>query len=166
VEIGLDNEAGFPHVGRLDFVDNKVNRETGTIQARGVFEDPNACLSPGLYVRVRIPFGLPRPALLVPDRAIGTDLKTKFLLAVDGTNIVVRRSVELGSLHDGLREIRSGIGPEDRIIVEGLQRVQSGSTVSPKPLVGATHTVNAAASVEARQEAGPGVGGRTPLERR
>ncbi len=162
VEIGLDNEAGFPHVGKLDFVDNKVNRETGSIQARGVFEDPNACLSPGLYVRVRIPFGPPRPALLVPDRAIGTDLKTKFLLAVDGKNVVVRRSVELGSLHDGLREIRSGIGPEDRIIVEGLQRAQSGSTVSPKPLAGGTLAVNVAASAEARQGADPGAGGRAP----
>jgi RND family efflux transporter MFP subunit len=122
VEIGLDTEEGFPHVGRLDFVDNRVDRGTGTIQARGVFEKPDPSLAPGLYVRVRIPFGKPRPALLVPDRAIGTDMTQKYLLAVNAKNGVERRLVTASSLHEGLRVIESGIGPDDRIIVDGLQR--------------------------------------------
>lgn len=151
VQIGLDDEDGFPHVGQLDFVDNRVDRGTGTIQARGVFQNPNGYLAPGLYVRVRIPFGRPRPALLVPDRAIGTDLKDKYLLAVDAQNVVERRLVEVGSLHDGLREIESGIAPEDRIIVEGLQRARAGKAVAPKPPASESPAADAGSSTNPRQ---------------
>jgi RND family efflux transporter MFP subunit len=131
VEIGLDTEEGFPHVGRLDFVDNRVEHGTGTIQARGVFEKPDPSLTPGLFVRVRVPFGAPHPALLVPDRAIGTDMTRKFVLVVNAKNTVERRFVAAGKLHDGLRAIASGIGPEDRIIVDGLQRAREGAKVQP-----------------------------------
>lgn len=132
VEIGLDNEEGFPHAGLLDFLDNKVNRGTGTIQARAVFDNSARHLTPGLYVRVRVPFGRPRQALLVSDRAIGTDLQQKFLLTVNGKNEVEHRDIKVGALYGGLRVVESGIGPADRVIVKGLQRAKPGDVVVPK----------------------------------
>ncbi|MDD4266870.1 MAG: efflux RND transporter periplasmic adaptor subunit [Pirellulaceae bacterium] len=132
VEIGLDNEEGFPHAGLLDFLDNKVNRGTGTIQARAVFDNSARHLTPGLYVRVRVPFGRPRQALLVSDRAIGTDLQQKFLLTVNEKNEVEHRDIQVGALHGGLRVVDSGIGPADRVIVKGLQRARPGEVVVPR----------------------------------
>lgn len=132
VEIGLDNEEGFPHAGVLDFLDNKVDRGTGTIQARGVFDNPAEHLTPGLYVRVRVPFGKPHQALLVSERAIGTDLQQKFLFTVNEKNEVEHRDVEIGALRGGLRVIESGIGPGDRVIVKGLQRARPGAVVAPQ----------------------------------
>lgn len=131
VEIGLPNETGFPHRGVLDFLDNQVDRNTGTIQARGVFDNTRRELTPGLFVRVRVPFGKPHKALLVPDRAIGSDQRQKYLLTVGTDNVVRRRDVTLGALHDGLRVIESGIGAEDWIVVNGLQRARPGRAVSP-----------------------------------
>jgi len=164
VEIGLADETGFPHVGTLDFVDNQVDRGTGTIQARAVFEKPAACLSPGLYVRVRMPFGQARPAVLVPDRAIGTDLKEKYLLAVNAENVVERRLVQVGSLHDGLREIQSGIGPDDRIIVEGLQRARGGLAVIPKSAEPEKAVADVAASADSEYKAGNETAGENAAE--
>lgn len=132
VEIGLDNDEGFPHAGLLDFLDNKVNRGTGTIQARAVFDNSARHLTPGLYVRVRVPFGKPRQAMLVSDRAIGADLQQKFLLTVNDKNEVEHRDIQVGALHGGLRVIESGIGPGDRVIVKGLQRARPGDVVIPK----------------------------------
>jgi RND family efflux transporter MFP subunit len=131
VEIGLANEEGFPHAGILDFVDNKLDQESGSIQARGVFDNSTRYLTPGLFVHVRIPFGKPHPALLVSERAIGRDQKQKFLLAVNKDNVVEYRRVKVGALRDGLREIQSGIRADDWIIVNGLQRVRPGVTVRP-----------------------------------
>lgn len=164
VEIGLADETGFPHVGTLNFVDNKVDRGTGTIQARAVFEKPAACLSPGLYVRVRMPFGQARPAVLVPDRAIGTDLKEKYLLAVNAENVVERRLVQVGSLHDGLREILSGIGLEDRIIVEGLQRARGGIAVIPKSAESDKTVTAVAPSADQKQQTGGETAGENAAE--
>ena len=98
VEIGLANEEGFPHAGILDFADNKIDRSTGTIRVRGVFENANEYLTPGLFVRVRIPFGKPHQALLVSERAIGTDQRQKYLLTVNKENVVEYRQVKVGPL--------------------------------------------------------------------
>lgn len=131
VEIGLAHEVGFPHAGVLDFVDSKVDAKTGTIRARGVFDNAKQYLTPGLYVRVRLPFGGRHPALLVSERAIGTDQKQKFLLTVNRDNVVERRPVKVGSLQTGLRVVEGGIGADDWIVVKGLQRARPGATVRP-----------------------------------
>jgi membrane fusion protein, multidrug efflux system len=131
IEIGLVTEEGFPHRGVLDFADNKIDRGTGTIRVRGEFQNDNEYLTPGMFVRVRIPFGDSHPALMVDERAVGTDQRIKYLLTVNKENKVERRDVTLGRLQDGLQVIRSGIGADDRVIVSGLQRAIPGDTVAP-----------------------------------
>ena len=119
VEIGLPDEEGFPHRGVLDFLDNAVDRSTGSIRARGVFDNAKRYLTPGLFVRVRVPFGKPHPALLVSDRAVASDQRQKYLLTVGKDNVVQRREVKLGSLHGGMRVIESGIESGDLVVVSG-----------------------------------------------
>jgi membrane fusion protein, multidrug efflux system len=131
VEIGLGSEQGFPHAGILDFADNRLDRTTGTIRVRGIFENPKEYLTPGLYVRVRIPYGDAHEALLVDDRAINTDQKLKFLLTVNKDNMVEYRRVAVGRLLEGLRVIESGLKPDDQVVVKGLQRARPGSKVQP-----------------------------------
>jgi membrane fusion protein, multidrug efflux system len=131
VEIGLPNEEGFPHRGVIDFLDNKVDRGTGTICVRGVFGNANRYLTPGLFVRVRVPFGKPHPALLVSEKAIASDQRQKYLLTVTKDNVVQRREIKLGSLQKGMRVIETGIGAEDLVVVSGLQRARPGKPVSP-----------------------------------
>ncbi len=132
VEMGMANENGFPHAGILDFRDNKIDRNTGTLRARGVFENAKEYLTPGLFVRVRTPFGVPHQALLVNERAIGTDQRQKYLLTVNKSDVVEYRRVKVGRLLDGMRVIESGLNPDDLVIVNGLQRARPGSTVQPK----------------------------------
>ena len=136
VEIGLANEEGFLHAGILDFNDNKIDRNTGTLRARGVFENPKEYLTPGLFVRVRMPFGTPHQALLVGERAIGTDQRQKYLLTVNQDDVVQYCRVKVGRLLDGMRVIESGLNPDDLVIVNGLQRARAGSKVQPKPVAG------------------------------
>lgn len=131
VQIGLPNEEGFPHQGVLDFLDNKVDRSTGTICVRGVFDNSKRYLTPGFFVRVRVPFGKPHSALLVSEKAIASDQRQKYLLTVNQDNVVERREVKLGPLHQGMRVIESGIGAEDLVVVNGLLRARPGKPVSP-----------------------------------
>jgi RND family efflux transporter MFP subunit len=131
VEIGLAAEDGFPHKGILDFIDNKVDSKTGTIRARGNFNNSKQYLTPGLFVRVRIPFGKPHQALLISERAIGTDQRQKYLLTVNKKNVVEYCLVKVGSLQNGMRVIESGIESDDLVIVNGLQRARPGATVKP-----------------------------------
>jgi multidrug efflux system membrane fusion protein len=131
VEIGLDGEEGFPHAGILDFADNRLDRTTGTIRVRGIFQNPKEYLTPGLFVRVRIPFGDAHRALLIDDRAIGTDQKQKYLLTVNQDHVVEYRRVNVGRLLDGLRVIESGLKPDDMVVVKGVQRARPGSKVQP-----------------------------------
>ena len=131
VDIGMATEEGFPHRGILDFADNKIDRTTGTLRVRGVFENKSEYLTPGLFVRVRIPFGEPHRALLVAERAVGTDQRLKILLVVNKQNVVERREVKLGRLEDGLRVIESGLQADDLVIVDGLQRARPGTAVAP-----------------------------------
>jgi RND family efflux transporter MFP subunit len=132
VSLGLAAEEGFPHQGTINFVDNQVNPKTGTLRARGVFSNKDEALSPGFFARLRMPVGPPHRALLVSDRALDSDQGQKIVYVVDKDSKVVTRSVRLGSLHDGLREITDGLGRGERVIVNGLQQVRPGVTVEPK----------------------------------
>jgi RND family efflux transporter MFP subunit len=131
VEIGLAHQDGHPYAGTLDFVDNQVNPATGTMLARAVFDNKDRTLTPGLFVRVRLPIGDPKHSLLVSERAIGTDQGTKYVLAVNDQNVVEYRAVKLGPLSDGMRVIREGLKPGDRVISAGIQRARPGITVKP-----------------------------------
>jgi len=125
----LANETNYPHVGEVDFVDNRVDPDTGTIRGRGVFSNADGWLLPGLFARVRIPGSGRYDATLVPDSAITTDQSTKLLMVVDAKNVVEARPVRLGALFGDLRSIVSGVGPEDRVIINGLMSARPGAVV-------------------------------------
>jgi RND family efflux transporter MFP subunit len=131
VHVGLVNEEGHPHAARLDFVDNQVDPEHGTIRARAVLDNADGLYTPGLFVRVRLMSRHSFRAALVDDRAIGTDLGRKFVFVVDAANTVQYRAVVTGRSVDGLRVVRDGLTAGDVVIVNGLQRVRPGVTVSP-----------------------------------
>jgi RND family efflux transporter MFP subunit len=128
----LGDEAGFPHEGVVDFVDNRMDPTTGTIRARGVFANPNGWLLPGLFARVRIPGSGRYQTLLVPDSAVTTDQNQKLLLVVGPDNTVQPRPVTLGALFGEFRAIESGIGRDDRVIINGLMQARPGAKVSPQ----------------------------------
>lgn len=130
--LGLANETGHLHKGVIDFADNRVNPGLGTIKVRGTFENTDRALVPGLFARIRIPVGEPHNALMVADRAIGTDQGQKYLLTVNAQNEVEYRVVKLGRLDGGMRVIEQGVGPQDRVIVNGLQRARPGAKVTPQ----------------------------------
>lgn len=130
--LGLASEEGWPHEGYLDYIDNTVDANTGTIQVRGVWPNPDGLLFPGLFARIRVPTVMRPGALLVNERAIGTDLGGKYLLIVGDDDVVELRHVELGQLEDGMRVIVSGLEPGERYIINGLQRARPGLPVSPK----------------------------------
>jgi RND family efflux transporter MFP subunit len=132
VLLGLPNEKGLAHKGKIDFVDNQVDPGTGTVKMRGVFANKDGLITPGLFVRISVPLGDPHKALLITDRAIDTDQGEKVVYVVNKDNIVEKREVQLGGLHDGLREIQSGARPGERIIVDGIQRVRGGVPANPK----------------------------------
>jgi multidrug efflux system membrane fusion protein len=176
VDVGLEGEEGYPHRGTLDFINNAINPSTGTILARGVFENPNPShgrlaleagevlslavpgapsaaltpalvpvaaaslglrpgrrlMSPGMFVRVRLPIGQPHPALLVIDRAIGSDQGLKFVYVVGADNKIQYRPVTTGALQDdGLRVVESGVGRDDWVVVGALQQVRPNMPVEP-----------------------------------
>jgi multidrug efflux system membrane fusion protein len=133
VEMGLADEVGFPHKGYIDFVDNRVDPNTGTMRGRGVFPNPDHGLSPGFFARIRFPGSGKYPALLVPDRALGADQALKFIYVVNPENKVEFRPVSIGPMVDGLRVVKEGLKPGERVIVEGLLRVRPGVVVDAKP---------------------------------
>jgi RND family efflux transporter MFP subunit len=132
VQLGLAGEHGYPHSGDVDFVDNQVDPGTGTLRMRGVFDNSDGLLTPGLFVRVRVLLGAPRKAVLVADRAVDTDQGQKVVYVVNAKNVVEKRAVQLGRLYDGLRKIDEGVAAGERVVVDGLQRVRDGLTVEPK----------------------------------
>jgi membrane fusion protein, multidrug efflux system len=129
VHVGLADEEGFPHEGAMDFVDNQLDRGTGTIVARALLPNPDLSLIPGLFARLRLPGSGKYQAILVPDEAIGSDQSQKFVYVVDAEGKAQYRVVKIGPLVDGLRVVREGVGPEDRVITAGLQRVRPGIAV-------------------------------------
>jgi RND family efflux transporter MFP subunit len=131
VYLGLANETGFPHEGRLDFVDNQVDPNTGTIRTRAVFSNKSRALTPGLFARVKLVGTEKKKALLVRDAAIGTDQDRKFVLVVGPGDSLMYRPVVPGKLVDGLRIVDSGLQPGERVVVNGLMRVRPGMKVAP-----------------------------------
>jgi multidrug efflux system membrane fusion protein len=131
VAVRLADETEYKHLGRMDFVDNVVSTRTGSIRGRAIFENKDGLLTPGFFGRLRL-FGGERDALLLPDSAIASDQANKivFTVAEDGT--VATKRVELGPIVDGLRVIRSGLAPEDRVVIEGLARARPGQKVKPE----------------------------------
>jgi RND family efflux transporter MFP subunit len=137
IELGLQDEKGFPHRGYIDFTDNRVDPETGTIRLRGVFDSEQGLLVPGLFVRVRLPAGQPYDAVLVPERSIGNDQGQKYVAVVGADNTVTLRQVELGRVHDGMQVISKGLAAGETVVVDGLLKVRGGETVDPRPASGA-----------------------------
>jgi RND family efflux transporter MFP subunit len=144
VALKLIDETDFEHEGRMDFVNNVIDAATGTIRGRAVFDNPNSVFTPGMFARVRVPASPPYEALLVPDAAVGTEQINKYLLVVDASDTVQEKQVKLGQLtSDGLRVIKEGLGPDDRVIVNGLMRARPGQKVKPE-VQGATPAAPAA----------------------
>jgi multidrug efflux system membrane fusion protein len=132
VDIGLQTETGYPHTGTLDYVAPEIDTSTGTLAGRAIIDNKDALLEPGLFVRVRIPKQLNVDSLLVPDVALGNNQQGRYLLVVDAKNVVEQRQVEVGELVDGaLRIIKSGLKPDERVIVGGAMRALPGNTVVP-----------------------------------
>jgi multidrug efflux system membrane fusion protein len=131
VYIGLVDEQGYPHQGKLDFVDNQVDPATGTIRARASLANPDGRYTPGLFARVRLVGGESRDGVLIEDRAVGTDLSKKFVLTLTADNRVEYRLVQLGPEIDGLRVVEQGLGPDEIVVVNGMQHVRPGQTVAP-----------------------------------
>jgi len=132
VRLKLIDEKTFSHEGRLDFIDNAVDRSSGTIRARAVFANPNGRFTPGMFARVQMAAAPPASALLVPDAAIGAEQVRKFVLVVDGGNVARPKYVTLGPVVDGLRVV-GGLTPDDNVIVNGLMRARPGTKVAPQP---------------------------------
>jgi RND family efflux transporter MFP subunit len=133
VSLKLIDEKDFSHEGRMDFVDNAIDRSTGTIRGRALFKNPNAVFTPGMFARVRVPASPPYQALLVPDTALGTEQARRFVLVVGADNMVAIKYVTVGDLVDGgLRVIKEGLSADDRVIVDGLMRARAGIKVTPQ----------------------------------
>jgi multidrug efflux system membrane fusion protein len=130
VRVGLANEEGFPHEGKLEFVDNQLDSQTGSVRMRATFENKDRSMAPGLFARVQIGGGDAKPALLITDRAVGTDQSHKFVFVVGADGKAEYREVKLGPVVDGLRVVRAGLKPGEKIVVNGLQRVHPGAPIT------------------------------------
>jgi len=131
IQMALAGEQDFPHAGKMNFLDNQVDPATGTIRARAVFTNGDSALTPGLFVRLRVPGTKSSGGTLVRDGAVGTDLDKRFVYVVGGDKTITQRAVTLGPNLDGLRLVRSGLANGDLIVVNGLQRVRPGMKVEP-----------------------------------
>ncbi len=131
IEVGLQTETGYPHKGVLDYVDPSVNQSTGVLQMRGIFENAKYALLPGYFVRVRVPRRA-EPALLVPEVAVGSDQGGRYVLALNADNVVEQRRVQLGQTVGQMRVIESGLKPDERVVVAGIQDAIPGQKVDPQ----------------------------------
>ena len=128
VAVALAGETGFPHKGDIDFVDNQINAATGTLAVRGKFPNADGNLLSGMFVRMQIPVSGEEDALLITDRAVGSDQGQKFVYVLNGDK-AERRPVTLGPVVDGLRVVRQGLKPDDQVIIDGLMKIQPDSPV-------------------------------------
>jgi RND family efflux transporter MFP subunit len=129
----LDDEAQWKRTGRVDFVDNQIDRTAGTIRVRATFDNPGLLITPGQFGRIRLPASEPHTALLIPDAAVTTDQSRKVVMTVGADGTVVPKVVEAGPIVDGLRVIRSGLSATDQVVTEGLLRARPGSKVTAQP---------------------------------
>jgi len=135
VRVGLANEEGYPHAGTIDFFDNQVNSEVGTIRVRAVLPNADRIFTPGLFVRVQFVSGRKENALLIDDKAVMTDQDRKYVYVVDKDNKVQRKDIVPGRMAEGLRVIQSGLAPGDRIVVAGQQKIHfPGMLVKPNEI--------------------------------
>jgi RND family efflux transporter MFP subunit len=132
VTLKLIDEDDFSHTGRMDFVDNVIDKSSGTIRGRAVFANADGRFTPGMFGRIRVPGSLPHTTLLVPDAALGTEQSRKYVLVVDGSNTVRLKYVTPAQLDGGLRVIKDGLAANDRVIVNGLMRARPGAKVAPE----------------------------------
>src|SRR3984957_10842337 len=131
VSLGLANEDGFSREGKVASVDNRLDTSSGTIRVRARFDNADGSLVPGLYARIKVGGGTPHPAVLIDDAAIGTDQDKKYVMVVDKDNRAQYREVTLGTQSDGMRVIVKGLEPNERIVVNGLQRVRPNDVIKP-----------------------------------
>jgi RND family efflux transporter MFP subunit len=132
LKLKLIDESAFSHEGKMDFVDNAIDRSSGTIRARAVFANPEGRFTPGMFAHVRMAAAPPKNALLVPDAAIGVEQVRKFVMVVDAENVARPKYVSLGPVVDGLRVITEGLAPDDNVIINGLMRARPGAKVTPQ----------------------------------
>jgi RND family efflux transporter MFP subunit len=132
VALKLIDEKDYEHRGYMDFVDNVIDRSSGTIRGRAVFSNPTGMFIPGMFARIRVPGSPAYQALLVPDAAVGTEQVRKFVLVVDAENVARPKYVTLGPVIDGLRVIKDGLSEDDRVVVNGLMRARPGQKVTPQ----------------------------------
>jgi RND family efflux transporter MFP subunit len=132
VKMALADDTGFPHTGQVDFVDNQLNPQTGSIRARAVFDNPTGEFTPGLFARLQLTVGAPYSAVLTPERAINTDQNRKLVYVVGADNMPQPREVQLGTLMEGMRVVTSGLKAGELVVVDGLQRVRPGAPVTPQ----------------------------------
>src|SRR6202022_2839649 len=148
--LGLADENGFPHIGRVSFVDNQVSSSTGTIRLRATFANKDLALTPGLFARIRLQGGGAQRGCLTRDDAVVTDLNQKYVFVLGKNNTLVYRPVKLGPMTEGLRVVRDGLHEGDVIVVSGLQRVRPGATVTPKTVPMAAGQVSPASDTSAQ----------------
>jgi RND family efflux transporter MFP subunit len=130
VSLKLIDEDEFQHTGKMDFVDNAIDRSSGTIRGRAVFDNPGGVFTPGMFGRIRVPGSPPHVALLIPDAAVATEQSRKFVLVVDDGGVARQKYITLGQLDGGLRVIKDGLAAGDKVIVKGLMRARSGQKVT------------------------------------
>ncbi len=138
VLLALSGSTEFRHQGTIDFIDNQLNAATGTIRIRASFENADNSLLPGLFARLKLTGSAPYQAVLVDDKAIGTDLASRFVLVVDPKGTLQYRPVTLGEKSGGLRIIKTGLKPAEQVVVNGLQRVRPGVVIEPNRVEMAT----------------------------
>jgi len=131
IDVGLQTESGYPHRGVLDYADPSVNQSTGTLQVRAIFENAKRALLPGYFLRVRVPLRA-EPALLVPEVAVGSDQGGRYVLALNGDNVVEQRRVELGQTVGQMRVVAAGLKPDERVVVAGILDAVPGQKVDPQ----------------------------------
>lgn len=150
VDMGLADEQGYPHIGKIDFIDNQVKAGAGTIRLRAVFPNADGAFTPGLFARVELRSGAAQPRALIDDKAVGTDLGNKFVYVVGKDKKVEYRRVSTGALVDGLRVVDSGLNADDVVIVNGLQHVRPGVEVNAKRVAMASLVPDSARNVASR----------------
>ena len=144
IELQLADETGFPHHGHIESFDNHVDPNTGSILLRAVFPNDDGRIVPGLFARIRVPLSERHPALLVSERAIGTDQAQKYVLTLTATNTVAYTAVQLGPAVDGKRIVRSGLLAGEKIVVNGMERIRPGMPVTPQEQVAGSEGLNVA----------------------
>jgi multidrug efflux system membrane fusion protein len=153
VRIGLANETGFPHEGKLEFVDNQLDTKSGSVRMRATLANSDGALVPGLFARVQLSEGeSAKPALLITDRAVGTDQNRKFVFVVGADSKAEYRAVQLGPQANGLRVVRDGLKPGEKIVVNGLQRVHPGAPITAQTVAMDFDPLAPAAKPEAKKD--------------